>query len=100
MIAFVAALVATIVGMGPLGFLLALGSMFVFGGFQAGVEALCRGLRNRTRRGPAEKGVDGRALLTSRAPPSGRGGSRWRAALGLWSIFAARLRRKLRKNGF
>jgi hypothetical protein len=54
--AFLIAVALTIVGMGPLAFLLALGSMFVFGGFQAGVDALFRSLRNRRRAGPGAAG--------------------------------------------
>jgi len=103
--AFLIAVVLTIVGMGPLAFLLALGSMFVFGGFQVGVDALFRSLRNRRRAGPgaagpAEERANGRALLTAGTSPFGRRGSRWSVALRLGQRFADRLRPKLRENRF
>jgi hypothetical protein len=102
-VAFLAAVVATIIGMGPLAFLLALGSMFVFRVFQAVVEALFRSVSHHKRAGPeavrpAEKRVIGRPRLTTRAPPSGLGNSRWSAALGLGRWLATRLRPKLHED--
>jgi hypothetical protein len=100
-IAFLAALAATIIGMGPLGFLLAVGSMFVYGGIQALVEVLFRSLRNRSMARPeaarsTEGRVSGRALLTTGAPPSAR--SRRLIVLRLGQRFTDRLRPEIREN--
>jgi hypothetical protein len=96
-VAFLAALVTTVIGMGPLAFLLAVGSTFVYGGIQAVVEVLFRSLRNRSMARPeaarsTEGGVSGRALLTAGTPPLRRRGSRWSIALRLGQRLADRLR--------
>jgi hypothetical protein len=90
--AFLAALVWTIVGMGPLAFLLALGSMFVFGGIQAGVEALVRRLRDRMA-ARAGNGPTGGGSADRRGPLAPPPAGSWRfVALRFRQRFAQRLR--------